>query len=306
VAPSPYYRLRDPNHQRGAIDANNQSPFGQAIQERLTGSRFQEVNRNSNLYDPIPLGSALHIGESGHLEPIPEDVGRPSRMNEDAAHGQDEELLPPTRNIGQQPPSDRESFPMRRPSQNRPPDPPHLRTQTDRPFVRPLSGIDHEGLSLIYDDIRHWRTRLKVVNNQVFEEQQNAYLNISEGTNVKGWLFVGRGLRFLPGVETIEGRSKSDIRWDQLQETEVEHQRVAFWTTVSFIGLLLGAGLAAVTGLALSDAPEVSHFLDFLRPLAVKGTIGASLAITIVPAILLTIFILLALRFVKGELKRPV
>jgi len=68
--------------------------------------------------------------------------------------------------------------------------------------------------------------------------------------------------------------------------------------------MLLGAGLVAVTGLALSDAPEVSNFLAFLRPLIVSGSIGASLAITLVPAILLTVFVTIALRFVQAAAER--
>jgi len=302
VAPSSYYRLKQPKHHRAREEEKTQNPLGQAIQDRLIGSRFQEVNRNSNLYDPIPLGSALQIGESGNLEPIPEDGTRAtfSRWESSAAGG--EETHP--RSFTQPPTSERESFPMRQVSQDRPPEPPHLRTQTDRPFVRPLSGVDPEGLSLVYDDIRHWRSRLKDINNQVSQAQESAFINISEGTDVTGWLLIGRGLQFLPGIEIIEGRSKSDIRWDHLQGAELEYRQLMFWTTVCFIGLILGAGLIAVTVLALSNAPGVAGILTFLRPLTAASNIGASLVITLVPAILLTIFVITALRFVEGVANR--
>ena len=44
-----------------------------------------------------------------------------------------------------------------------------------------------------------------------------SYENITSGTIVMGWLLAGRGLRSIPGVELIEGRTKEDIRWDVLQ-----------------------------------------------------------------------------------------
>src|SRR6201999_2118633 len=107
----------------------------------------REVNRDSSLYDPIPLGSALQVGETGDLEPIPEDGSQPTTTRAD--WGPRSQLLPThtpdlqnpvqvtSQEIGLSVLSDRESFPMR-PMQRRGPDPPHLRTQTDRPFVRPL------------------------------------------------------------------------------------------------------------------------------------------------------------------------
>ncbi len=63
---------------------------------------------------------------------------------------------------------------------------------------------------------------------------------------MKGWLLTGRGLRFLPGIQLIEGRAKEDVRWDVLQMGGGDAMnKVAFWTVVVVIAasLLLGREL---------------------------------------------------------------
>jgi hypothetical protein len=121
-------------------------------------------------------------------------------------------------------------------------EPPHLRLQARQPFHRPISGLDHESLGAIYTDIRHWRGALKAINQEIVDLQERGFEDIAEGTGVKGWILVGKGLRFLPGVQMIEGRSKEDIRWDELQRGDGLWSDVAFWTAVCMIGVFLGVG----------------------------------------------------------------
>ena len=121
--------------------------------------------------------------------------------------------------------------------------PPHLRVQRAPPFVRPLTGLNHDELGAVYAEIRTWRTRLKTVNEDIRIAQQEGYQSIVDGAHVKGWLLTGRGLRFLPGIQLIEGRAKEDVRWDILQSGGGDAMNlVVFWTVVVVIAgaLLLG------------------------------------------------------------------
>lgn len=117
----------------------------------------------------------------------------------------------------------------------------HLRLQPQGPFVRPLSGLDHEDLGVVYSDIRECRTRLKQINNDISEAQNDCYNDIADGARVKGWLIAGRGVRFLPGIQLIEGRSKNDIHWDELQRQGGMEGRVLFWTFVAMVAIVLAA-----------------------------------------------------------------
>jgi calcium permeable stress-gated cation channel len=118
--------------------------------------------------------------------------------------------------------------------------PPHLRVQRAPPFVRPLTGLNHDELGAVYSEIRSWRTRLKTVNEDIRIAQEDGYQAIADGAFVKGWLLTGRGLRFLPGIQLIEGRAKEDVRWDILQlDGKDRMSQVAFWTVVVVIGVAL-------------------------------------------------------------------
>jgi calcium permeable stress-gated cation channel len=139
--------------------------------------------------------------------------------------------------------SRRETFPLRpkAPASNESSGviPPHLRLQPQQPFVRPLSGVDHDNLGDVYTQIREWRTKLKQINADINDLQQQAYIDIADGTNIKGWLMVGRGVRFVPGVVMIEGRSKEDIRWDVLQHERTVWDSAAMWTLVVLMAVIL-------------------------------------------------------------------
>ena len=121
--------------------------------------------------------------------------------------------------------------------------PPHLRVQRAPPFVRPLTGLNHDELGAVYTEIRTWRSRLKTINEDIRLAQEHGYQDIADGTGVKGWLLTGRGLRFVPGIQLIEGRAKEDVRWDILQEGGVDAlSPITFWIVIVFIGLTLLIG----------------------------------------------------------------
>lgn len=116
--------------------------------------------------------------------------------------------------------------------------PPHLRLQSQRPFVRPVSGMDHDQLGIIYNNIREWRSRLKFINMEIAEAQQSCYDLIANGNGIKGWLLVGRGLRHLPHIQVIEGRSKEDVLYEQLQVDIGGFGQIIFWCVICVIAMV--------------------------------------------------------------------
>ncbi|KAG6811858.1 hypothetical protein H0H92_005529 [Tricholoma furcatifolium] len=191
----------------------------------------------------------------------------------------------------------RETFPLRRDSTPNV-QPPHLRLQPVQPFVRPLEGLDFDDLGSVYTDITQWRSKLKAINAEIAEAQNESYNDIADGARIKGWLMVGRGLRHIPGIELIEGRAKEDIRWDVLQNERSPLDAAVFWAIVIIVSVLLAAGLTAASGLALSTAPDVAHYLSFLDSLNTTALIPGGLVIVFAPAVAATIFITFAVYLV--------
>lgn len=144
------------------------------------------------------------------------------------------------------PPSTRrETFPRRETTYAVDPEavpPPHLRLQPAQPFVRPLDGLGFEDLGHVYAEITQWRSRLKMINVEISEAQNQSYTDIAHGTNINGWLMVGRGLRFIPGTQMIEGRAKEDIRWDVLQNERSWLDTTVLWAVVIATMVILAAG----------------------------------------------------------------
>jgi hypothetical protein len=116
---------------------------------------------------------------------------------------------------------------------------PHARMQLQRPLVRPLSGLHQEHLGSLYDEIKFWRGRLKALNILVSEDQTALYDDIRKGAHLRGWLLVGKGVRFLPGIRMIEGRSKDDIRWSDLQNESGRFGTISFWIIVAVVCIIL-------------------------------------------------------------------
>ncbi|KAJ7353421.1 hypothetical protein DFH08DRAFT_856840 [Mycena albidolilacea] len=204
----------------------------------------------------------------------------------------------------------RETFPFRRRKSSAVDDtqggeipPPHLRLQARQPFVRPHDNINFDHLGEVYSDITQWRSRLKAINTEIGETQTTGYEDIAGGVRIRGWLLIGRGLRFINGVEIIEGMAKEDIRWDVLQNERGPLDSVVLWCLLGLAAILLAAGLTAAAGLALTTAPDVAHYLPFLAPLlSVKNagdSIASGLATVLAPAVAVALFISLAVALIN-------
>ncbi|CAE6471377.1 unnamed protein product [Rhizoctonia solani] len=391
VAPSQYYKLRNVNGITGGRITSSNDSLAFRISQRVIGSRFQEVTRESISFGRLPLGSKVRVGHTGELSAVPptpavhgafpntgigsEPLGAfgPNRPPVDeeswemtdvpseaefarnrrgtswlsstvvgtgtggpskAATVRESVASPkPIRKVresndpyarretldtfGRRDTSDeyrrRTTMDSRRELGATTPVPTPGRTSAGRrrsgdhssthrqPIVRPISGLDHGTLALVYDDIRAWRSRLKALNAEIAEAQQEAYTAIAEGRHVKGWLIVGRNVRYLAGTESIEGRAKADIRWRELQlgEQGALWSDLRYWAIVSLVAILLTASLIPVAGLALAGAPDVVHHLPFLSGLSGRNDLGAAIATTIAPALAATLFIILALLMIN-------
>ncbi|KZT74967.1 hypothetical protein DAEQUDRAFT_659370 [Daedalea quercina L-15889] len=360
VMPSQYYRLRGVSGISGGhfadVDKDVMSTSGQSLadsfNQRVVGSRFQEVNGSSPTVGQIPMGSQVAVNKSGHLEAVrtPETATLDQQWGGDRHSSWDTsgfndatspyaQLLPhssqdhmlseseddwydvleqdpeafdnaeeypksarrrprPPRQTGVE--LQRESFPLRNREAKIAEDvpPPHLRLQSRGPFVRPQSGVDHGTLSAIYADINQWRTKLKAINLEISEAQTDSYNDIADGARIKGWLMIGRGLRYIPGIELIEGRAKEDIRWDELQNEGSAMRSTGFWTVAVTLSIILAVVLTPVAALFLSTAPDFAHYFPFLMRLDEGNQFGAGIATNLVPAILALLFIAFVLKVI--------
>ncbi|KAM6498584.1 hypothetical protein JOM56_006532 [Amanita muscaria] len=204
----------------------------------------------------------------------------------------------PSKQLPPLPQSQRETFPLRQKEQSEPVPPPHMRLQPSQPYVRPLDGINFNELGGVYTDITHWRSSLKSINAEIEELQRDSYNDIADGARIKGWLVVGKGLHYIPGMELIEGRAKEDIRWDVLQNEPVSLDATVLWGLMSVIVVLLVVGLTAASGLSLATAPNIAYFLSFLKPLLNSNLVLSGIATVLAPAAFIIIFLFLALAVV--------
>ncbi|KAJ3879447.1 hypothetical protein F5051DRAFT_402847 [Lentinula edodes] len=177
--------------------------------------------------------------------------------------------------------------------------PPHLRLQPSQPYVRPMEGINYEALGNIYSSITEWRSKLKAINLEISNAQRDSYNDIADGARIKGWLLIGRGLRYIPGVELIEGRAKEDIRWDVLQNERTTLDSAAMWVCTFLAAIVVATGLTAAVGLSLATAPDVAHFLPFLAPLLSDNKLGSGIVTIFIPALAISLFTMVALAFVR-------
>ncbi|KDR85603.1 hypothetical protein GALMADRAFT_53945 [Galerina marginata CBS 339.88] len=253
----------------------------------------------------------MHVDEHGVVQTIPERDEEWVDLSTDAPEEFDTDFngIPPgqagpssflrrSRTPKSDPPPStrRETFPRRQdhPDPESVP-PPHLRLQPSQPFVRPLDGLGFDDLGHVYAEITQWRSRLKIINAEIAEAQRESYNDIASGTGVNGWLMVGRGLRFIPGIQMIEGRAKEDIRWDVLQNERDWLDSTVMWAVITVVTIILAAALTAAVGLSLAPAPDVAHYIPFLKSLVTTETIAAGVATILAPAVAATLFIILGL-----------
>ncbi|KAJ1310486.1 hypothetical protein OPQ81_007219 [Rhizoctonia solani] len=75
VAPSQYYKLRNVNGITGGRITSSNDSLAFRISQRVIGSRFQEVTRESISFGRLPLGSKVRVGHTGELAAVPPTSG---------------------------------------------------------------------------------------------------------------------------------------------------------------------------------------------------------------------------------------
>lgn len=278
VAPSSYYKLRGVGGVSGGRFGDSEMGIQPGLTESINScggatGRFQNVSRNPEGYGHrhrhVTVETSGNFGNGSNrgsiIIPDPRlygpnfslettyEVDEHGVLNENEGwvdvsqvHSGPFETdfngVPPTR---QRPKKEkvasehRETFALRDNTPSTFVPPPHLRLQPSQPFVRPTGGVHFDELGLIYADITEWRSKLKAINQEVADAQRDCYSRLAEGTDIKGWLLTGRGLRHLQGVQLIEGRAKEDIRWDVLQNERTLGDWFAVFAVLGVIGVLL-------------------------------------------------------------------
>lgn len=66
---------------------------------------------------------------------------------------------------------------------------------------------------------------------------------MAAGRGIKGYMLLGRGIRFIPHVRLIEGYAKEDIIWSEIQSggssSSGRIKMTAFWALTLLISIAL-------------------------------------------------------------------
>lgn len=78
---------------------------------------------------------------------------------------------------------------------------------------------DSSPLGQYYHDIRAYRSLFKSLNGEIAEAQQKSWTRAAKGEDVLGWVVVGRGVRWIPEAQRVEGTSREDILWENVGQS---------------------------------------------------------------------------------------
>ncbi|WVF70155.1 hypothetical protein IAT40_004943 [Kwoniella sp. CBS 6097] len=171
-----------------------------------------------------------------------------------------------------------------------------------RPYLPTIaSSHRHSGapsaLAGHYAAIRESRARFKELNGEIERIQQSKFADIAGGVGpVKGWIVVGKGAEWLPHAKRIEGMTREDIVWDNVG---LQAKEGVFWAKVAVVGLALGIFMIPILGLTVATAPGFAHYLLFLGPIADSDGFGSAVVQGLVPTILLTAAVTLAVHLTE-------
>lgn len=208
------------------VDSAFQTPVAQAPNTEETGTRFLEINRDSAQFGRrFKIGQRIRVDEQGMY--VPDES--PNSSEEDGRLS-GEGLLSATTISSAGGSSD--SF--HTPPQSAVPRSP-LATATVPP---PSAGLQaernrHEEFDA---EIAACRTEFKALNTEIEVLQQDTFSGISAGQAVLGWIVVGRGVEWLDHAQLIEGRTKEDILWKNVDRSNGEKR---YFVKVALVGVVL-------------------------------------------------------------------
>jgi hypothetical protein len=216
---------------QSSVDPAFQTPVPQRPNTEETGTRFLEINRDSAQFGRrFKIGQRIRVDEQGMYVPD----SSPSSSEEDGRLS-GEGLLSATTisSAGRS----SESF--------------HTPPQSAIP-TSPLATVPPPSAGLQAERNRHeefdaeiaaCRTEFKALNAEIEVLQQDTFSGISSGQAVMGWIVVGTGVEWLPHAESIEGRTKEDILWDNVERSNGERRYLAKVALVGFVLFILGTSI---------------------------------------------------------------
>ncbi|WVQ97737.1 hypothetical protein IAU59_004851 [Kwoniella sp. CBS 9459] len=331
VAPQKFYKVgsvaNPPSREKLDLPMPDGTTVSHPTQETASPNqaetRFHEINRDSAMYGGrFDIGQRIKLDEEGNYVPDPSPESEEthdlrSGMSEPKEGARSPALsLTGPQDAYKAQLSPISPKPARRSSLTAPGTP--FATAPNSP-LSPRSGASlrptlptiasshrHSGapsaLAGHYTDIRGSRARFKELNGEIERMQQSTFADIAGGVcPVKGWIVVGKGARWLPHAERIDGLTREDIIWDHVGMRTTEG---VFWVKVALLAVLLAIFMIPVLGLTVATAPGFVHYLAFLRPIAESDGFGSAFVQGLVPTILLSAAVALSIRltdhFAKG------
>ncbi|WWC67601.1 uncharacterized protein I206_101511 [Kwoniella pini CBS 10737] len=291
LAPKRFYRIPTATQpqSRERLDVPMPPNLGE-MQGEPPDSRFKEINRDSAMY-----GGRFDIGQRIKMDPAGEWVPDPSPQSEETSplgvtpESTPEDplsvnpiLLKPTS------PNERSQIPTR---------------SSHRVSVIRNGDASHSRLADHYATIRRCRATFKEMNREIDELQRRKFAEIATtNSNLVGWVIVGKGVRWLPHAEIIEGFTREDFLWHNGVYQTNEKQ---FWAKVTILAMVLGIILIPVLGLTVGTAPGFDHYLGLMKPLAKSDGLGSGVVEGLVPAIFLTL-VVVAIVYFTDEFSKDV
>ncbi|WVW78796.1 hypothetical protein I302_100758 [Kwoniella bestiolae CBS 10118] len=312
LAPKSFYKIPTVFHPQSSERLNVPIPAPLNLDEggKPSDSRFKEINRDSAMY-----GGRFDIGQRIKMDPTGNWVPDPSPQSENTA-----ELgtTPETSLEGRvsdggvtssDPPHSGEAVRgtsttpiISSPTSPGPPVSPTSPSSPEglgqRPRVPTRSShrVSREGTSPLaahYAAIRETRARFKELNMEIDTMQKQKFAEIastSPKSDIKGWVVVGKGVRWLPHAELIEGYTREDILWENAGLTSKKDER-KFRLKVLAMGGMLSVILIPFLALTVGAAPGFSHYLGLMRPLARSDGFGSGVVEGLVPAVVLSLIV---------------
>ncbi|WRT65103.1 uncharacterized protein IL334_002045 [Kwoniella shivajii] len=288
LAPKDFYKISPPPSPRSTERFNVPLPW--QLQEQPVNSKFKEINRDSAMY-----GGRFDIGQRIKMDPEGNWVPDPSPQSESTAP------LGTTPGSSQEGPLNAEAAridPMGvTPFSSTCPGPPISPTTSRSPrteIPRRASAGYTSPLAGNYTAIRESRARFKELNVEIDEMQKSKFAEVGSSGKVKGWIIVGKGVKWLPSAEIIEGYTKEDILWDNTGMKR-GNDELWFWVKICAVGVGLGMMMVPVLGLTVATTPGFSHYIGLLKPLARSDGFGSGVVEGLVPAVALSFTIYLSI-----------
>ena len=211
-------------------------PTPQVPQTEETGTRFHEINRDSGVFGRrFKIGQRIKVDEQGQYVPAsPESSDEGHRMSHEGMLSastlssreydipEDSAVPTPTPTPSDQTPrSDVVPVdPISTPAQPDERDIAELETSraeaTTTPTVPPPLTLNLQRKERHDPNVEAYRTQFKALNEEISVLQQDTFSKISRADPMLGWILVGRGVGYLPGAQVIEGRTRQDILWANL------------------------------------------------------------------------------------------